>query len=54
MANNKMEEILEYLGKRTETAAPTVGEVAEAIGMGVESTRHMLIVLQERGYIKPA
>lgn len=52
MANNKMEEILEYLGKRTEPSAPTVSEVAEAIGMSVEPTHHMLIVLKERGYIK--
>jgi DNA-binding IclR family transcriptional regulator len=51
MAKNKMEEILEYLRTRTETSAPTVREVAQAIGMSVDTTRHMLIVLKDRGYI---
>jgi len=51
MVKNKMEEILEYLGSRTETCAPTVSEVAQAIGMSVDPTRHMLAVLKDRGYI---
>lgn len=51
MAVSKMDEILEYLKKRQQPHAPNVGEIAGAIGMSVESTLHMLTVLQNRGYI---
>jgi DNA-binding IclR family transcriptional regulator len=51
MADNKMESILKYLSNRTEQYAPTVREIASAIGMSVEPTHHMLTVLRDRGYI---
>ena len=51
MADNKMEEILEYLRNRKVQYAPTVREIASAIGMSIEPTHHMLTVLKDRGYI---
>lgn len=47
---NKMEDILNYLKSR-EQQEPSVGEIAAAISMSLDTTQHMLTVLQERGYI---
>lgn len=51
MADNKLQSIIDYLSNRTEQYAPTVREIASAIGMSVEPTHHMLTVLRDRGYI---
>jgi len=51
MANNKMDEITEYLRIRGQQYPPFVREVAEAIGMSAQPTHHMLTVLKDRGYI---
>lgn len=51
MANNKMDDILEYLKARKEIYPPSVSEIAGVIDMSVDITCHMLTVLRDRGYI---
>jgi len=51
MSSNKMEEIIEYLKNREQLSSPSIEEIAEAIGMSINTTYHMLTVLEERGYI---
>ena len=51
MANNKMEEIIDYLKAREYQYSPSVHEIAGIIGMSVDATHHMLTVLRDRGYI---
>lgn len=48
---NKLESILDYLRTREPQDPPSVGLIADAIGMSVESTHHMLTVLCDKGYI---
>lgn len=48
---NKMEDLLHYLNTHEQPYSPSVGEIAGAIGVSVQTTYHMLTVLKERGYI---
>lgn len=48
---NKLESILDYLRTIEPQEPPSPLAIANAIGMSVESTQHMLTVLRDKGYI---
>lgn len=51
MTTNKIDAILEYIRNQDAEHVPSVREIADVIEVSVQTARHMLTVLKDRGYI---